>query len=117
MDLVGRDFVLICGARADGWARAARMLAFDADVPVSIYRIGADVHDIDAQAQDRLGLKPFSALLLRPDGYIAWRSPDAREADGEMMAEALARALCRAPATLRRRGVARLQATPPTVQP
>ena len=117
LDLIGRDFVLICGACADGWARAARTLAFDADVPVSVYRIGADVHDIDAQAQDRLGLEPSSALLLRPDGYIAWRSPDAREADSEMMAEALARALCRAPETLRRRGVARPEASPPAVHP
>ncbi|GAA4216668.1 FAD-dependent oxidoreductase [Actinocatenispora rupis] len=77
LDLYGTRFVLLAGAGADGWARAGRRHG------VSTYRFGPDLPDAAA----RHGIGPLGALLVRPDGYVAWRSPGpSADPDGTLAA-------------------------------
>jgi len=62
LDLAGRGFSLLVGPEGADWIEAARAE-------------GLDVHRIDdAAAAADLGLSGPSALLLRPDGVIGWRT-------------------------------------------
>lgn len=101
LDLVGRDFVLLCGPDGASWARAAAPLAAGAGLPLATYRIGAELRDPDGRSFDRFGVGPSGAVLLRPDGLIAWRAheaaPDARTA----LEHVLARVLCRSVESVR----------------
>jgi len=79
IDLVGRDFALFAGAgpQGDDWVRAAEDAAKQLGVGLDAYRVG-DLHD------------PAGAVLVRPDGFITWRS-----GNGGSVGEGLARALRR----------------------
>jgi len=68
LDLYGFRFVLLTGPDGDAWAAAARELP----VPVDVYRFGVDL--TPATAADAHGLAPGEAILVRPDGFVAWRS-------------------------------------------
>jgi len=50
------------------------------------------------------------AVLVRPDGFIAWHSREAQDSPARVLREALARALCRFPDTLKRAGRAAVAA-------
>ncbi|MCE3553880.1 hypothetical protein LWC33_20780 [Pseudonocardia sp. RS11V-5] len=85
LDLLGPGFTLFTGAGDADWRTAAAHLP----VPVTVPAVG------DRIAR-RCGLGPRSALLVRPDGVIAWRHDAvARETAGDH-ARALARAVGRA---------------------
>jgi len=81
-DLIGRDFILFAGPEGGAWIGAARQVAAHAKAPLSVCRLGVDVQDPEGLFLPRLGVSPQGALLVRPDGYIAWRSrsgnPDSR---------------------------------------
>lgn len=68
IDLYGSGFVLLTGAEGHGWLTASTMLP----VPVNAYRLGVDIDRPDAIT--RHGIGPRGALLVRPDGVVAWRS-------------------------------------------
>ncbi|MGD9544595.1 MAG: methanobactin biosynthesis FAD monooxygenase MbnF [Methylocystis sp.] len=79
-DLIGRDFMLFIGPQGDDWVEAAQRLAQRAHAPLGVCRLGVDVDDPEALFLPRLGVSPEGALLVRPDGFICWRSPS-RSAD------------------------------------
>jgi putative polyketide hydroxylase len=74
IDLFGRGFVLLAGPRGQGWKAAA---AAQVRPAVRGYVIGADVVDADGSWQELYGVGPCGAVLVRPDGIVAWRTPDA----------------------------------------
>jgi hypothetical protein len=80
LDRYGSDLVLLAGPAADGWAGAARRLA----VPV---------HRCDRDTATRHGLGARGALLVRPDGYVAWRSPGPSRDPGATLRSVLAAVL------------------------
>jgi putative polyketide hydroxylase len=62
IDLFGREFVLLTSARGAAWSKAARPL-------------GITAHDIgDEQWAKSYGVDKAGAVLVRPDGYVGWRS-------------------------------------------
>lgn len=68
----GDNFVLLIGPIGDGWARAAKALQAEVDLPE------VKVHCIDsARFCDRYGISPAGAVLVRPDSVVAWRSETA----------------------------------------
>lgn len=73
-EFVGRDFVLFAGADGADWIEAARRLALRSGAPLSCYRLSVDIVDPQGLFLPRLGVSPEGAILVRPDGYIAWRS-------------------------------------------
>jgi len=73
-DLIGRDFMLFTGPDCGPWIEAARRIALRSKAPLGVCRLGFDVDDLEGLFLPRLRISPEGALLVRPDGYIAWRS-------------------------------------------
>jgi 2-polyprenyl-6-methoxyphenol hydroxylase-like FAD-dependent oxidoreductase len=76
LDLVGPGFTLFTGSAGAAWATAAEAVSATLHVPVSVHSIGADseIRDIDGRWAELTGLLPDEALLVRPDGFVAWRT-------------------------------------------
>lgn len=76
LDLAGPGFVLIAGSDGDSWFDAAQALA-SSGAPIRAHRIGpdGDLAAPDGRFESLAGIGRDGALLLRPDGVIAWRSP------------------------------------------
>ncbi|GAA4482640.1 FAD-dependent oxidoreductase [Actinoallomurus oryzae] len=90
LDLYGRRWVLLSGPAGD-WPRAAEEAGRELDLPIDVHRFGEDLDGDDLEA--RHGIGPEGALLVRPDGFVAWRCEDAGpRAD---VAGVLRRLLCR----------------------
>lgn len=94
LDLVGHGFVLLAGRRGGAWLAAAGVCAA-AGLPVVGCRIGSDLVDPDDAFATRAGLVPEGAILLRPDGFIAWRFDTGHANPKAALETALARVLCR----------------------
>lgn len=85
VDLYERSFVLLCGR--PGWRTAARGVGARLNVPLDVYSIGDGVeYDLDtggaADWSSVYGVAPEGAVLVRPDGFVAWRA-EAETADME----------------------------------
>jgi putative polyketide hydroxylase len=73
LDLFQPDWVLL--AEDARWAAAAAECSVRLGVAVRCVGIGSDVRVADAQAfRDAFGIGASGASLVRPDGYVAWRS-------------------------------------------
>jgi hypothetical protein len=95
LDLLRGHPVLFTGADGGQWARAGESAAQRLGVPLDIYRVGGDVEDPGDGFGKAYGIGPDGAVLVRPDGFIAWRS---NGSTGDLAADiesALARSLCR----------------------
>ena len=75
VDLIGPHFLLLAGADGAAWQRAAQA-ASPSWPPLVSHVIGSDgeVSDPDGKWQLAYGIEPDGAVLVRPDGYVAWRS-------------------------------------------
>ena len=78
-DLFHDAFVLLTGATGALWTAAARTIATEAPIPLRAYRVGPTVADVqlvnvDGNWRTRYGADDDGAVLVRPDGYVAWRS-------------------------------------------
>jgi putative polyketide hydroxylase len=73
LDLFGRGMVLVCGSAGDGWVRAARSIANAG--PLAVHAL-----DTGGRLESLYGIEPDGAVLVRPDGFVAWR---ARSASGD----------------------------------
>ena len=82
LDLFGRGFVLLAGPDGERWCAAARSTGEALGVPVQAHRVGADVNDANGALEPSYGTGPAGAVLVRPDGFIAWRT-SASHADPE----------------------------------
>ncbi|HEY3680608.1 MAG TPA: FAD-dependent monooxygenase [Bradyrhizobium sp.] len=74
IDLFGTPFTLLAGHDGDGWRLATQ--AISTSWPkIAAYTIGgSELSDPDGNFQEVYGIDPAGAVLVRPDGYIAWRS-------------------------------------------
>jgi putative polyketide hydroxylase len=94
LDLVDHGFTLLAAPGGGAWMAAARILKTQG-LPLDAYRTDADAIDSQGLFQERTGLTREGALLVRPDGFIAWRSRGAQADPLTALAAALGRALCR----------------------
>jgi putative polyketide hydroxylase len=74
LDLFGDGFVVLTGARGQHWCVAAREAATELDVDVAAYRVGADVIDVENKWSSTYQVGDDGAVLVRPDGFVAWRA-------------------------------------------
>jgi putative polyketide hydroxylase len=51
--------------------------------------------DPESSFAEAYGITPSGAVLVRPDGFVAWRAVDADGASASALTEVLDRALCR----------------------
>jgi 2-polyprenyl-6-methoxyphenol hydroxylase-like FAD-dependent oxidoreductase len=87
LDFVDRDFVLFTGTA--GWVEAATGAADRLRVPVQVCRVG------DGELTEAYGLGSSGAVLVRPDGVVAWHTPVLTDDAGDTIGKALAQALHR----------------------
>jgi hypothetical protein len=97
LDLFGTGFVLLAGPDGQAWRDAAWSAAQSLDMPLSTYRIGdgADLTDPSRRWCSVYGVERGGAVLVRPDGVIAWRSAIASQSAGAEIVATLARLLSR----------------------
>jgi putative polyketide hydroxylase len=97
LDLVGPDFTLFTGSSGAPWASAANAVSEMFKVPISAHSIGSDseIRDIEGRWAESTGLAPDEALLVRPDGFVAWRTgalpPSPENRLGQMLCQILGR--------------------------
>jgi hypothetical protein len=91
-------FALFAGERGGPWRDAARAVSALLGVPMSAYTVGAegDVGDPEGRWAAAYGVEKDGAVLVRPDGHVAWRersgvSDPAREVERAMRAMSLGR--------------------------
>jgi len=89
LDLVG-SFVLLAGPQGAAWCNAARTVAAPA---ITAYRIGEDIIDVGGGLTEALGISDSGAVLVRPDGFVAWRAVHADDSPGSTLPELLGRLL------------------------
>ncbi|MGH8170339.1 MAG: FAD-dependent monooxygenase, partial [Steroidobacteraceae bacterium] len=92
LDLYDGHFMLLAGPKADEWCRCASIAASEERASLSVSRPGTDgFEDPTGQLSDFHGIEPDGCLLVRPDGFVAWRARDARGASIAAMRSVLSR--------------------------
>lgn len=76
-DLMNTAFVVLTGSDGASWVDAATDAAKELGVPLRSYRIGpagkADLVDVEDEWETRYEAGTDGAVLVRPDGFVAWR--------------------------------------------
>ena len=74
LDLFGTGLTLLAGPRGDAWCTAAAETAGKMNIPIDTYCAGAPgLGDLGGFAE-AYGIGAEGAVLVRPDGHVAWRS-------------------------------------------
>ncbi|MFM9589281.1 FAD-dependent oxidoreductase [Streptomyces scabiei] len=99
LDLVGKGgLTVLTGLAGTAWADAADILARELGLDLRGVVIDRDAHDVYGEWSRRAEIDEEGVLLVRPDGYVAWRRPsgaaDVAEATRSLR-EAVAKVLCR----------------------
>ncbi|OJU35429.1 MAG: hypothetical protein BGN99_11060 [Alphaproteobacteria bacterium 65-37] len=96
IDLVGKGFVLLAGARGAAWIDAARGLGASTGVAVTPIAVGAgELDSADGRWRETYGIDETGAVLVRPDGYVGWRSASAAADPAGTLTSALSAILSR----------------------
>jgi hypothetical protein len=77
IDVYDGGFILLTGPDNAGWVRAADQLRAELAPPVRVFGLGGDLLAVDESLNallDRYGLGPSGAVLIRPDGFVGFRS-------------------------------------------
>jgi putative polyketide hydroxylase len=96
IDLFGPGFTLLAGRDGQRWIEAASRARERFRGKLAVHAIGADGHWTDPSGSfaERYGIGEGGAVLVRPDGHVAFRAADGAEVSpGERLEEALCRVL------------------------
>ncbi|MED0979872.1 FAD-dependent oxidoreductase [Bacillus paramycoides] len=96
LDFFGKHFVLLTSTSGETWLTAAQKISQVLGVPVDCYAIGStgDMKEVEGDWLHSYGIKEQGAVLIRPDGFVGWRSPDAQEDTEKILEQALKQMLC-----------------------
>jgi putative polyketide hydroxylase len=99
LDLFGPHFTLLAGRDGAAWQRAAETVA-PAWPPLVAHVIGVDgeVSDPDGNWHAAYGIDTDGAVLVRPDGYVAWRGRSGASNSQAVLRAAFEQLLGRVPA-------------------
>lgn len=93
IDLTGH-YLLLAGPEGAAWVDAAQCAAAHfGGVPLDTCRLGADALDPEGRCTHAYGISPAGASLIRPDGFVAWRSTGSAPNPEAALREALAKSL------------------------
>ncbi|WP_306007718.1 FAD-dependent oxidoreductase [Bacillus sp. MMSF_3353] len=96
LDLLGNDFVLLIGAENHAWAECAQDVSSELGINIKVYRVGL-TGDFIAQEnvfRELYGIENEGVVLIRPDGFIGWRSEKAVVNPAVMLEEVMNKLLC-----------------------
>ncbi len=99
LDLFGRNFALLTGPEGRPWHAAALAAADRLGVPLDAHVVGATgLTDPGGGFPREYGISPSGAVLVRPDGFVGWRTVDGADVAGapeEILRQVLQLLLCR----------------------
>jgi len=92
---LGSRYVLLAGAAGSAWVDAAReVIQGFGGLPLDTYWLGRDLADLERCFPAAYGISDSGASLLRPDGFVAWRWPEAVSNPVTQLRAALNASLC-----------------------
>lgn len=97
MDLLDGRFLLLTGGDGMPWYQAAISVAASLNLNLAAYRIGpnGDLRDSELDCTRRIGISPDGAVMIRPDGFVAWRASHFAKAPEQELRQVLNRILSR----------------------
>ncbi len=97
LDLIDGRFVLLAGPAGASWQKAASAAAASLGIALSAHRVGAegDLIDLENGWQTKMGVPVEGAVLVRPDGFVAWRASAPPTDPEPLVRQVLATILCR----------------------
>jgi putative polyketide hydroxylase len=95
LDFFGRDFIVLTGPDGGGWAAAASDVSTRLGVPLPAYRFGFELVEPENRWPAMYDLEPDGAVVVRPDGFVVWRSDSRTPHDADELEHALAGVLAR----------------------
>ena len=94
LDLFGTNLVLLTGVNGAAWQDAVREVRARLGIPLGVAAIGgSDVRVVGDEWLSAYGIDPDGAVLVRPDGHIAWRSVGAAADAAATLEQVTARVL------------------------
>ncbi|HEY3044314.1 MAG TPA: FAD-dependent monooxygenase, partial [Vicinamibacterales bacterium] len=97
LDLFGKHFVLLAGPKGSAWRAASDPANGQIKgVTLDTYLIGpgGDLTDLDGRFADAYGISPSGAVLVRPDGFVAWRAKEMSETPEKTLVESISQVTC-----------------------
>ena len=88
LDLFGRGFTLLAGTKGAAWCHSAAEAASRTGVPMEAQILQ------EGEFPNSYGITPSGAVLVRPDGFVAWRAADDSMASPDTISRTLSRLLC-----------------------
>jgi 2-polyprenyl-6-methoxyphenol hydroxylase-like FAD-dependent oxidoreductase len=89
LDWFGRDFVLLAGPDGEAWRPAGAAAGRETGIDLAFHLMSqsgfAEAH----------GIEPSGAVLVRPDGFVAWRARTGQSASADSLVRVLTEILCR----------------------
>jgi len=79
LDLLGPCFTLLTGRDAAPWIAAAAQARAEYAIPLAVQTLGTDFEDAGCFAE-RYGIGDCGAVLVRPDGHVAFRAAEGAQA-------------------------------------
>ena len=98
LDVCDKRFVILAAeGGGDAWRSAVEKVADSLNIDLGVYTIGSSGDLVDANNQwlYLAGLSASGALLVRPDGFVAWRAYAQSGSLTETLSQVMRRLLCR----------------------
>ena len=88
LDLFGRGFTLLAGWKGAAWRHKAAEAA-------SRTSVALEAHILEEEEfPDAYGITPSGAVLVRPDGFVAWRAAADNATSADTLSQNFSRLLC-----------------------
>lgn len=86
LDLFDTCFVLLTGSAGDAWRTASNSATERLGIPLRCHTIGRDGSLVDSTSEwpTLYGVGADGAVLVRPDGHVAWRSQSAESPTSQL---------------------------------
>jgi 2-polyprenyl-6-methoxyphenol hydroxylase-like FAD-dependent oxidoreductase len=78
IDLFGKNFVLFTGDKGEKWLKAASHVSSSLGISLQAYQVGpyGNLVVTENTWQKEYGILSEGAVLVRPDGFVAWRTKE-----------------------------------------
>jgi len=96
LDLFGRNFTLLAGRDGGAWCESTASAAKNTGIALDAHRVGANgLTEPSGGFAAAYGIAPTGAVLVRPDGFVAWRAKNGDGASAAQIESALKTVLSR----------------------